>query len=130
MTVVSEPVVPVMAPVDALSELATAVGVQVLASHTVLSLLGVYPASQVATTWSLSVVHVTVAALVIPLVQTAMTPLAAIQFSSTAMQQESVSAALHVAPAQLFVPVLACFQYIIKSCGNVKENSRRKRKKK
>ena len=50
VTVVFSPVVPVMAPVSDLSELATSVAAHVLASHAVLALLRVYPVLQVATT--------------------------------------------------------------------------------
>ena len=76
-------------------------------------------------------VHVTVAALVIP-AQVAMTPSSAlIQFPGTAVQHLIVSTARHLAPAQSIVPAeVLAFQFIVKSCGYVKENSRRKRKKK
>ena len=74
--------------------------------------------------------HVTVAALVIP-AQAAMSPSAAIQCPGTAVQHLIVSTARHVVPAQAIVPAEALFfQFIVKSCGYVKENSRRKRKKK
>ena len=89
------------------------------------------PSLQVATTELLLEVHVTVAALVIP-AQAAMAPSSAlIQFPATAVQQVIVSAAAHVVPAQAIPsgePL--AFQFIVKSCGYVKENSRRKRKKK
>ena len=76
-------------------------------------------------------VHVTVAALVIP-AQVAMTPSEAlIQFPATAVQQVIVSTARHVVLAQAIAPAEPlAFQFIVKSCGYVKENSRRKRKKK
>ena len=74
--------------------------------------------------------HVTVAAAVIP-AQAAMSPSAAIQCPGTAVQHLIVSTARHVVLAQAIVPAEALFfQFIVKSCGYVKENSRRKRKKK
>ena len=84
-----------------------------------------------ATTELVLEVHVTVAALVIP-AQVAMTPSEAlIQFPATAVQQVIVSAAAHVVPAQAIPPgEPLAFRFIVKSCGYVKENSRRKRKKK
>ena len=71
------------------------------------------------------------AALVIP-AQVAMTPSEAlIQFPATAAQQVILSTARHVVLAQAIVPAEPLFfQFIVKSCGYVKENSRRKRKKK
>ena len=66
--------------------------------------------------------HVTVAAAVILLVQAAMSPSAAIQCPGTAVQHLIVSTARHVALAQAIVPAEALFfQFIVKSCGYVKE---------
>ena len=83
-----------------------------------------------ATTELVLEVHVTVAAAVIP-AQVAMTPSSAlIQFPGTAVQHLIVSTARHVVLAQAIVPAEALFfQFIVKSCGYVKENSRKKKKK-